>query len=500
MKRLLSSVLAAVSLSAFAAWERIGSLQVADMATQGDAIARLGSYMGNPLAAAGMAAAIADMPTIKFFGPMRPKTPMAFVLYWGAEDAASAATNALGCLEYAFLYPMSISKAEFLKRHDGAVETNGVVFVKGGVFDDSDTYVVFSPDGKWAGASDKVEQATLALAEIALAEKPLAGDALRLRLDEKAFAKLGEVIGEAESKAEAEGVHVKIDKQSLDVLKAVRAFACGIRVSDAGIDLRGSTRFAKDSEAASFGLKPLAANALAFAGRDAVSASAWAEDSGMRGMSGKDWDDLFDIFKRNGADLSRFISRAALPGGDKFTVDFAAIMKAVKETTDKGEDAMEKMSGKLEKVVEELVPRFGSTKCSKGPAYACAVSLKGVEPQWPVAERFAETLPEAAGKPVSAVWFYSLSSILRAAASEALVLVPEEQRAVMKPMLDQFCAETKRGVAGMLWQKDGAQRFFFRISADEFRTVGSRVSSAMMFGVSSSVQAVEFDDGDEDED
>ena len=126
MRKLIAAVIAAASLSAFAAWERVGSLQVADMATQGAAVAKVGSFIGNPLAAAGMAAAIADNPLIKFFGPMREKTPMSFALFLDGDALAKDPTGALDSLEFAVLYPVSISKDEFVKRHPGAAVTNGV--------------------------------------------------------------------------------------------------------------------------------------------------------------------------------------------------------------------------------------------------------------------------------------------------------------------------------------------------------------------------------------
>ena len=180
MRKLIAAVIAAASLSAFAAWERVGSLQVADMATQGDAVAKVGSFIGNPLAAAGMAAAIADNPLIKFFGPMREKTPMSFALFLDGDALAKDPTGALDSLEFAVLYPVSISKDEFVKRHPGAAVTNGVLVVKGDLFDEAEsndtTYVVFSDDGRWAGASDKMEQAKLALAEIPATAKSMDGD------------------------------------------------------------------------------------------------------------------------------------------------------------------------------------------------------------------------------------------------------------------------------------------------------------------------------------
>ena len=47
MKKAVASLLAALSISAFAAWDRVGSLQVADVAAQGEAAAKVGQMIGN---------------------------------------------------------------------------------------------------------------------------------------------------------------------------------------------------------------------------------------------------------------------------------------------------------------------------------------------------------------------------------------------------------------------------------------------------------------------
>ena len=276
MKKLLSAFVVAASLSAFAAWERVGSLQVADMATQGDAVAKVGSFIGNPLAAAGMAAAIADSPLLKFFGPMRDKTPMSFkffgpmrdktpmsfALFLDGEELAKDPTDALDSLEFAVLYPVSISKDEFVKRHPGAVVTNGVIAVKGDLFDEAEsndtTYVVFSDDGRWAGASDKVEQAKLALGEIAAATKSMDGDVARLRVDEKAFNAIT-----AMAKAEKD-----VDAEIVTALESYKSVSVGLRVSDLGIDARAAIHFKEGSEGSKCGLKQLGQSPFAFAGKD----------------------------------------------------------------------------------------------------------------------------------------------------------------------------------------------------------------------------------------
>ena len=485
MKKLLSAFVVAASLSAFAAWERVGSLQVADMATQGAAVAKVGSFIGNPLSAAGMAAAIADSPLLKFFGPMRDKTPMSFAIFLDGEEIAKDPTDALDSLEYAVLYPVSISKEEFVKRHEGAAVTNGVVVVKGDLFDEADsnetTYVVFSDDGRWAGASDKVEQAKLALGEIAAAAKSMDGDVARLRIDEKAFKAIASAVKSAKD----------VNPDLLTSLESATSLSLGLRVSDLGIDVRMAMRFAKDSENDKCGLKPLGQTPFAFAGKDAIYADVQAEDAGSSGqLSEAKWAELIVLLKKHGLDIVKFATLTRSEKGDlKMVLDAKAICKAA---GDKG--AFEKFD--MEKFLEDTKGLKAKNRFSaKSPAYALSMSIKGFTPQWPIAERFAATLPEAASKKPYAVAFFSLSSTLKAVAGESFAAMPEEQRAMMKPVLDQLATETKGGCASMLWRQDDIHRMFFRISADECKCLGGIAMSAMMFGM----EGDSCDDEDDDE-
>ena len=486
MKKLIAAAIAAVSLSAFAAWERIGALQVADVTVQGAAIAKLGIFMGNPLAAAGMAAMVADTPTLKFFGPVRDKTPMAYVVFLDGEAFAKDSEDALDNLEFAVLYPVSVSKEEFLKRHKGSSETNGVVVVKGDMFDegnsDETTYVVFSEDGKWVGASDKIDQAKLALAEIPATVKSMNGDVVRLRVDEKAFKAI-----QAAAKADKDA-----DPDLVETLGYSKALSIGIKVSDLGIDIRGTMQFDKDSEGDKCGLKPLGQSPFASAGKDAIYADAQAEDAGSSGqLSEAKWAELIALLKKHGLDIVKFVTLTRSEKGDlKMVLDAKAICKAA---NDKG--AFEKFD--MEKFLEDTKGLKAKNRFSaKSPAYALSMSIKGFTPQWPIAERFAATLPEAASKKPYAVSFFSLSSALKAGAGEAVAAMPEEQRTMMKPVLDQLSTETKGGCASMLWRQDDVHRMFFRISADECKCLGGIVMSAMMF----STEGDSCDDEDDDED
>ena len=490
MKKAVASLLAALSISAFAAWDRVGSLQVADVAAQGEAAAKVGQMIGNPFAAAALAAALADLPTVKFFGPAREKATVLVPLFLDKKEAAKDPADALDDLEYAVLYPMSISKEEFLKRHEGAFETNGVVVVKGDLSgedeDEEKTYVVFSKDGKWAGASDDVEQAKLALADVKVAEKPLKGEVARLRVGPKAVKAIVDAL---------KATSPEMTPENKAALEALKSFAVGLKVSDRGIDMNGSVTFAEGSEFAKVGLKPLGADPFAFADKGVCAAGVQAEDSGNNYMTDKKWSELLAVLKKHGVDISTFVARNKAGIAETYVLDIAALAKYVTENT----EALSKVDS--DKLVEE-VGKIGESEkfAAKAPAYANAVSIKGFASQWKVGERFAATLPEAAGKKPFWVYFCSISSFIKAVAPHLLALVPEEQRAAMKPVVDTFAVETKTGIAGMMWRpkEGGSMRLTLRLSADEIRGVGGIVGAAMSF--SSALNAAGASDADEDDD
>ena len=509
MKKLIAVALAALSLSSFAAWEKVGTLQVANMSEIGTAATKIGTFVGNPMASAMIAGALADMPMIKFFGPMREGQAMVLTLFVDAKMLGEAPASALETPEYAILYPMSKTKEEFLAMHKGAVEEDGFIVIKeSAVGDDDDvddedeeddedveiTYVRFSKDGKWAAASDKKSQVPQALEDIAIAVKAMDGDVARLRIGEKAM----KAIVASAAKEE------KADPNVIELLKSVAGCTCGVRVSDRGVDFRGFVKPVAGSELSKSCLIPLGADPLAFAGKSAVFATAQAENVSSAGEQVKaNWARVTELLKKHGIDLARFMTMKSDAGKDTFSIKVAEIAKVAQA----GGATNEFTKLDVEALIKDVQELPSDKFTAKGPAYAQVVELEGFESQWSVQERFAATLPEAAGKKPAHVTFFSLSSVLKAAFQQALAATPEEQRAALKPVFDQMGAETKCGIAGMSWaEKDkGALRFFCRIAGDEFKVVGNASGALMMMAMTGGTGMMQagpssFDDDDEDDD
>ncbi len=493
MKRLLAAILAAASVSAFAAWERIGALQVADVTVLGEAAGKVGQTVGNPMVAAGVASGIADMATLKFFGPGRAKSATVFTLLVDpdamAEDDFDDAADEL---EYAVLYPVTLSKADFIKRHEGAFETNGVVVVKGDLegddLDDERTYVIFSEDGKWAGAGERPELCAFALRDVALAEKPMDGEVVRLFLDAPAF-RLASSVAERDECATPE---------MREYIKSLRSAVVGLGVSDLGVDFSADARAIDGTEFSRIGRRPLGPDPLAFAGAEAYSATASAAGCGKGDVTDDQWNAIVALCRTNGLDIAKLVSRARKGETSAYTLDVAGFMKLFEEDSERLADLdADKFMEEMQKIMGEEKPGID------GPASSVMLGIKGFKSQWSASERFAATLPEASAKKPFYVSFCSLSSVLKAIVPHILAKLPEEQRAAMGAVLAAFVVEQKRGLAFAAWREGEAVKMLLRVSADEIRGFGGIVTGVLSMGLMNAFEDADdkcevHDDDDDD--
>ena len=462
MKKLVAAAIAAVSIQAFAAWERIGALQVADTMALCEAAGKLGQMVGNPMVAAGAASGIAGIPTVRLLGPTRPNSSMVFVLFADSRRLAKDPEMAFGKPGYSALHPISMTKDEFMKRHESSYETNGVVVVKG-TASRAKTYVAFSADGKWAAMSSDNSLCRAALNDVAMAEKPMDGEVARLML-EPAFWNAAAVIA---AKDKNNPPHV------IDCIKAIKSFVSGAEVSDGGVDFTADVGVRGGSMLSEIGLKPLAADPLAFAGKEAFAVYALAEDSGSNDLEDEQWASLLAICKKHGINVDKYISRVRDGGKTVYTLDLDAIFRFAKEDP-------ETRLGSID--FKKLVDDIGglSKGCEfkvKGPARSLAVTSKGFKSQWTASDRFSATLPEAALKKPFYVGFYSVSSQVKEMVPRALELVEVNQRDVVKTILAPYAAEQKRGIAFTTWREGDVIRMLVRVSADEIRGLGGLVAA-----------------------
>ena len=499
MKKLVAILSCAATLAAVAGYERVGFVQIDNVDGLTAAAAKLGTLLGNPMSGQLVAGALAAAQPIKFFGPMRsePGTSALVVLYGDAEKMASAvpAKDAMGCV---LVYPMTETKAAFLKRHPGSVEKNGVIKVKeitalpsvAAVTNLS--YVAFSADGKWAAKSDSTRCVKAALKDVSFAQRKMGGDVLRAYLNEKGVKILLQSVN-AVQKERAKGYDANL-QNILKMLTECRGGMFGVKVSGHGLDFGFRMRTMDGSELMKSVSGRLTSDPFAFVGPDALSAATHAENQG--GLTPAETAtfvrEVLALAKNDfGVDLNPFLLLTEKGSNLRFCVDLAQAFAFV-EARQKDKAFKESITKKLadKKFTEQekakwknLMTKFERPLKAEGPAGSFELAIKGRKGKFSVAERFAATLPEAAQKPVSSVSFASFYSFVRELLPLCVARLSDQERTNLQPILAQLPPEAKGGIASAVWGEKKELRGVLRISADELKGLASTFSAFMAYNM-----------------
>lgn len=423
--------------------ERVATLQIADTASLVQGISKLGEMTGNAMLGMMASQAIAQNPYAEMLDAPREGAGMTFVLFM--EN---------GNLETAILYPVSVTKAQFLKSCEGAVESNGLIKAES-------SFVAFSKDGKWAAVGDNPRRARAALKETAIAEKKIDGDLVRIRVDN-----IGAIKDQVSDMLSACG-NGKL-KEQIDSIASVVA---AIKVGNRGLDFRTSVKVSEGSALDKAGKTPLAPGYFSFAGPDAV----WAQAAGKN--SGTEFIDSVDLVKtlaKHGIDVSSFYddkSSELDKNIGKFVIDVPALARYFKQF-DFG-----KVNGdKLRDDIVKLKRDCGDEEMK------CSIAIKGHTPVASVEDRFAHTMPEAKGKNVAAASFLSLGSIMKVAMPAGLAVADKNVKQQLAPLVAMIPPEAKGGTAYICWRDGATIKSLVRISPDEFKSLSPLVAGCMMFG------------------
>ena len=472
MKKLVCSLVILTSVVAFAAQEKVGTIQIDNMTGLAKSCTKLGDMLGNPMASSVVTGALANNSSVKYFGPMRADAGVSVVLGLYLDAAKLGCTNENDeVMAFTVVYPVVGGKAKFLKLHQDAKEQDGVVRV------DDDEFTAFSADGKWATKAKTAALAKAALADVELAQKRMGGDVARIRVNKKGLNALAEAIDKA-VKEEKSADWLKPLGESI---KGATAAVGALKVSDSGIDFNGSLKAASDPALAKFGKTSLGA----------VCARATAPGGTMRSELTVDAQMklIFKLVKEIGVDIDKFLSYAVNGDDLRIVGDVKSAIDYFKGAETNGlEQAMQKKAGDkafMERLMGEYSEAMNKNltfePCTR--ALNLSFAIKGYAGSAPLSERFAATLPEAAAKKPFDCSFLSYVSVANAIVPAVIASLDEEERAMVQPLLAQLPKERKGGMASVTWREGDTFKLLYRISADEVKGIGAAVNVGMSFAM-----------------
>ncbi len=492
MKKLLVLAALCAALSAHAAPKKLATVQVADTMGCISAVVKLGELSGMAMIGPMLSPMIVRNPVTEFFGPMREKANALLVFCVPEEYAGS--TNLLEHTNVVLVYPTVRTKQQFLAAHPGAVETNGLIAAKGKDSGKS-YYCAFSKDGKWVASSEVAEFVAPALDEIPVAEKPMAGDVVRVFSTE--LRKLSvDVNVNAQKLDESDKLALAANQKLLEGVESIEA---GLRIDDRGLDVRGRLVVRKDSVLAKVGTETVDKTPFAFAAPNALSASVLAAGCPSRGTAVQDdWKTIRKLLAKYGIKADA-ISVTEKDGIVTTTVDLVRLLKDAKALAGDGKTNLVDAAGLCKELStnETLFATKTLAKTLRGQAF-----LKGTKATVSPSVRYAETLPECAGKPVCYATVCSMYEIVRAALPQVVEVFGEgdESLQMLKPLFAALPPAGKGGTAGAAWCEGGALNFQVRIAKDEFKSLAAFYQMAVMTAQANKAKGVAAVELEEEED
>lgn len=283
-----------------------------------------------------------------------------------------------------------------------------------------------------------------------------------------------------------EKISAKLDDEQKALINSLASAEILVKVDDNGVSLVGTVKAIEGSKLAAMynGATPLAADALAFAGKDAVIAGISAP--------GCDTDyskiiPLIEVLKKHGIEVASFIELKQENGDCFIKIDVPALVTYMKTH---GDDDINTDALKNDITALKRLPRSTNTSASR-----CSIMIKGYESPYTPTERLAATLPNAATKTIigESVWSYYAT---------AKAVLPQIEEAKMFAV--NLPAELKGGCAMAVWRENATEvGFIVRISADEIKSWGlasNVIMAAMMSGVGDSACADDDDEADDEDD
>ncbi len=476
MKKFFVLILAAMSFTAFGAREHIANFQIAHVDELVKGVTQLGEMTDNPMIGFMASQAISTLPQIKLFGPARSGESTLFATYADSEKLDAKLDK--NHVEFAALYPIAQSKADFLAAHPDATEKGGVITVK---LDEKPLAVVFSEDGKWVAWSDKCEIALEALKEIKAASRKMNGDLAKVVV-------LPKGIKMFEDSLAAKKLKVKKDSPEYSKLvelemwsKGISSVAIGVRIDESGLDARVLAKTVKGGELEALCTKGIEDSAWNALDPKALTASLLAADCGGEYIS---WDKIESILKKHGLDTSYVSVKEPVKHYGVYMFDVSALYEYI----DKNAEKIAKLDLPAMMVDFSGLQNGALSKDFKSPACGASFLVKGASPKTTPKARFEKTLPEAKGKTIIKVSVGSLYLTIKAILPVVLAKLESAERTAIEPLLKSLPEEGEGAIASALWREKDAFRGILRVSADEIKGIFACVNVFMAYQMSQAMQ------------
>jgi len=331
------------------------------------------------------------------------------------------------------------------------------------------------------------------------------GRVLRVNFTKKGVDLLARAVEEAAKEA------AKKDKDlerkdiacAVDLLKSLGEMTLTLGVTDGGLDIEVSVLPVPGTELAKVGDKSLSGDALAFAGKGALYALAYAADCGT-GSSLEQYAKLKALLDKIGIKTGGFIKKETVGVASKFTLDIPAL---VSYAQGEGKAVLEKLvadEAAQKDLVSDLSDIGAKQFKAAGPEMSAAFYVNGVTTAATASQRFAKAMPEAAGKKSFSVGVFSFYGIVKGVA-EQVVNLPccgNAECSTVKGMLQTMPSDADAAIAGIGWKEGGKLYSLIRFTPAEIKglyTVGTTLAM-MGIGDSSRMDIELEDDDDDDED
>lgn len=498
MRKLIIVLASALALSSFAKMEKFVEVTVADSTRLVDAAAKIGGFVGEPMLGVMASGMISANPMVASLGigPMRPGALSYLVFY--VEDGKTE-DEMIDDGMPVYLYPTQVTKAECLAALEGSKEVAGAVRPAGTedislVFDDVAKYVAITGDDK-----EDIALAKKALASLSKMPKLGKNEIINVRLTKFALKKLADTVEASEKELASSGV-IKFQVSSVGEIKQIEALSVFAGVTQRGLDLGCRYRCREGSELSKLGTPMKNASPLAFAGKDALGAMAWGENSRAHDVV-KFWNEFSKLVKKWGFE-PRGVRLVQEGSAVKFTFDTQALLKYI--TGDAKKAAAKFKNIKEVQNMQSDVMAFLAKEQEFRSANAGSVAfyVKGVSVPLTAEERFAKLMPEYANNPCLSAAVFSYYSAIKGCALPCIEACEADKSkvAAAKKIIDLLPAANGADMAYVWGKKGNNHNVIVRINPAELNGLYELVLAGMEnFPIACGVEVDDEEDNEDDD-